>query len=41
MKKFTNALLALSVAVFAATALTACDDGDDAVVGNTFTISNS
>lgn len=39
MKKFTNALLALSVAVFAATALTACDDSDSAV-GNTFTLSN-
>lgn len=42
MKKVTKTLLALSMAFIAATALTACDDDDDdAVRGNTFTISNS
>ena len=40
MKKIMNLMLAVSVALFATVALTACDD-DDAAAGNQFVIQNN
>lgn len=40
MTKFANIMFALSIAMFASVALTACDDDDDAV-RNSFVLQNN